>query len=275
MKSIVSILCAAALALTLTACSKKDGANAEPKSGNAQSATSLPNPFQLDPSKPILVQALNQAYFGWQGKTVTLVGYPDTFFEEEELKEAKTIKLTGAAGDKKPLFECALAQPLSAKLSKKKTITVKGKYNKIFGKVGTSGYYAILTDCQVIANDEPMPPAAQVTAFSMKEADKVAAASLFAGITAWEGKEISVTGYYVATTKSSSQYGSSIRIDLVGENKGLAEVSDKMMKFSCYTQSDFTADLDKARKENKPVIIKGKLEDFMGEPQLQKSILVK
>jgi len=217
-----SLLCATVFLLTLTACGgKKDGATAETKSGTTQSSATLPNPFQIDPSKPISVQALNQAYLGWQNKTVTVVGYPNTFFEEEDLKDAKTIKLTGASGDKLTLFECELAQPLTAKLSKKKAITIQGKYSKMFGPVGKA--IAILSDCKIIANDEPMPAAAQVTAFGIKETDKISAASLFSGLTAWEGKEISVTGYYGGTTKSNNQYGSSIRVDLLPENKGTLE----------------------------------------------------
>lgn len=262
------------LLFALAACGgKKDSATADKTDAVAQ--TALPNPFQLDPSKPLTILALNRAYLGWQDKTVTVVGYPDTFFEEEDLKDAKALKLTGAPGDKKPLFQCDLAQPLTAKLSKKKTITIQGKYSKIFGKVGASGYYAILTDCKALANEEPLPAAAQVTAAGLKASDKVAASSLFQGITAWEGKEVAITGYYAATAKSNNQYGSSIRVDLLGENKGLLEVKDKMMKFSCYMQTDVSADLEKARAENKPVVIKGKLEDFMGEPRLQKAVLVK
>jgi hypothetical protein len=269
---IFGLVCA--IGLSFSGCGKKEEKSNKPTVASTASTSApsavdekkLPNPYQFDPAKPIPVQELHTAYFGWKNKTISVVGYPDTFFDTEDFNN-KTLKLTGGAGDKKVLFSCEFPQNYSAKLAKAKTITIKGKFDQVF-----LGQYVVLTECSVLANDEAMPDVKSITAFNISD-NKVGATALSEGIRAWDGKDVSVAGFYVGTTTSTTKSGKTIRVDLLPENKGLA---NSKVLVSCNMKTDETDAFKAAQAAQKPVVVKGKIiEPYSNKVVLENVELIK
>lgn len=182
-------------------------------------------PDQLDENKVIPVGDLKRAYFAWNGKTVSIYGYPSYMADKGSI--TRDISLTPAPFSRYVLT-CELAAPIA------ETQGMRDKPMVLKGIVKDSPYDTVnLGGCQLVSSGETatVPPAPDIAA------DKpMNAAEFVKAYNAWKGKKVTVSGNYHSTTTSTTAYGKTIRVDLTDAqgNKAVgaefeADPSDKLV----------------------------------------------
>ncbi len=166
----------------------------------------------LDPSlitadTPVSAAALYQAYYAWDGKKVTLEGYPripyiDTMVVEDELE------LVAAPGDREALAVIAFTDFPGTTVRSDQLVTVSGNIE-----------YSWTGDLQlvdgVIIEGAPQAQSGISTSPYVYDGETpILIGEFFEMFNVWLGRDVIVEGYYHSTTTSSSSYGSSVRVDL-------------------------------------------------------------
>ncbi len=160
-------------------------------------------PDKIDESKAIAVGDLKRAYFAWNGKTVSVYGYPSYMADKGTIQ--KEISLTPAPFARWVL-SCELAAPVT------ETPGLRDKPMVLKGVVKDSPYDTVnLGSCQLVSSGEnaTVPAGIQVGAEQVMNA-----AEFVQAYNAWKGKKVTVSGSYHSTTTSTTAYGKTIRVDL-------------------------------------------------------------
>ena len=170
----------------------------------------------LDPSlitanTPVNVVALYEAYFAWDGKEVTLEGYPripyiDTMIVEDELE------LVAQPGDREALATITFTDFPGVTVRTDQLVTVSG----------TVEYYWTgdlqLVDGAII-EDAPQAQSGIVTSpYVYDRETPILISEFFDMFNVWSGREIIVEGNYHSTTTSTTSYGVTERVDLSDPN---------------------------------------------------------
>lgn len=170
----------------------------------------------LDPSlitadTPISAVALYESYFIWDGKTVTLEGYPripyiDTMIVEDELE------LVAQPGDREALATIAFTDIPGITVRSDQLVTVSG----------TVEYYWTgdieLVDGSIVDNPAPAQPGMITSPYVYDGDTPILVGEFFDMFNAWAGREVTVEGYYHSTTTSTTSYGVTVRVDLSDPN---------------------------------------------------------
>ncbi|MCP5052674.1 MAG: hypothetical protein GY940_36235 [bacterium] len=170
-----------------------------------QGKTAL-TPDMVDVNRPIPVSVLNAALTAWQGKEVTVVGYPDFFFEEGSIR--KWLKLRGTAEGKEKLIECNMVEEDNERFSRKIPVAITGvikdwRYEMVR-----------LVKCRLTAKGDKAKVTAKADPYSVDVSKPMAAVDFFKNVKGWQGKEVTVIGQYHSTTTSRLKSGDIIRVDL-------------------------------------------------------------
>jgi len=177
------------------------------KRGKAGSAVATTKggltPETLDESKVVAVADLKQAYFAWNGKMVSVYGYPSYMVDKGVIQ--KEISLTPAPFARWVL-SCELAAPIT------ETAGMRDKPMVLKGVVKESPYDTVaLGSCQLVSSGETTTVAAQI---ANSPEQVMNAAEFVKAYNAWKGKKVTVSGNYHSTTTSTNAYGKTIRVDL-------------------------------------------------------------
>jgi len=166
----------------------------------------------LDPSlitadTPVSAAALYQAYYAWDGKKVTLEGYPripyiDTMIVEDELE------LVAEPGDREALAAITFTDFPGITVRSDQLVTVSG----------TIEYYWTgdlqLVDGVIIEGAPQAQSGIATSPYVYDGETPILIGEFFEMFNVWLGRDVIVEGYYHSTTTSSSSYGSSVRVDL-------------------------------------------------------------
>ena len=103
-------------------------------------------PSDVDINQPIPVGKLNEAFFAWEGKEVTVIGYCDIMFSYGSVKNE--VKLVCNPDSSTQLVFCELlADYEGEKVEQTTTIVVKGKID------GTRFDAVSLKECEIVSSN--------------------------------------------------------------------------------------------------------------------------
>jgi len=216
------------------------------------------DPNSIDLNKPIPVADLKEAFFAWDGKEVTVIGYCDVMFSYGSVKNE--VKLVGSPDSSNALVRCALTADYEGeKVEQSTPIVVKGIIDgSFFGSVE-------LKDCEIVSVGGEIKEVNKLNPENLP-ADPIAVQNLKDAYFAWIDKEVSVIGYYNSTTTSTTSYGVTIRVDLADPASGEKAVGCRMIE-------EPPTDLSNNRND---VVIKGIIkEEAFGNVLMEECELVK
>jgi hypothetical protein len=165
------------------------------------------DPALITADTPVSAAALYQAYYAWDGKIITLEGYPRIPYIDTMVVEDK-LELVAAPGDREALATFSFTDFPGITVRTDQLVTVSG----------TVEYYWTgdlkLVD-GVIIEDAPQALSGIATSPYVYDGETpMLIGEFFEMFNVWLGRDVIVEGYYHSTTTSSSSYGSSIRVDL-------------------------------------------------------------
>jgi hypothetical protein len=159
-------------------------------------------PDKLNPEQVISVADLKKAYFAWNGKTVSVYGYPQYLIDQGMIQ--KEISLMPAPFSKWVL-NCSLAVPVAETGLRDKPVVLQGV-------VQESPYDMVnLGGCKLVSAGEI---ATVAPTLDIKPEQPMNAVDFVKTYNAWKGKKVTVSGNYHSTTTSTTAYGKTIRVDL-------------------------------------------------------------
>ena len=161
------------------------------------------------PATPVAAGDLRDAYFHWNGATVTFAGYPDTFFEEEDWSRVSAFTATGQK-DAQVLVECDFAAPAPAGTASRTTAAVvRGTVTGRTWATRDGVPMLQLDDCALVAGADPAAAAGDPWAL---DGTPVPIQALYDAALGWQGRTVQVVGRYDSSTYSSA--GDTQRHDL-------------------------------------------------------------
>ncbi len=247
-----SALLATAVMFVLAGC----GGEPQQDEGQATAEGTPPSEIVTTAAKPktpdtgtMTAEELHTAYFtaadAWKGQTVTLTGYPSAFSDKVTI--GGKVSLLDAEGSKKVVVECNLAEKSTDVLLKAETVTVSGEIDRVFGQ-GTDRQAIVLKNGQVVATGQPI--AADKTPSPGQAGTAFGAKAFYDKYFEWEGKEVTVTGYYHSHTTSTNKFGKSYRVDLTAGPGGSKLIG-------CEMPAEPPAEIAQQRNG---VVVKGKVD---------------
>ncbi|GAB4279529.1 MAG: hypothetical protein Kow0068_03530 [Marinilabiliales bacterium] len=161
---------------------------------------------EVDENTPVPVSDLFNAVFAWNGREVTVIGYCDVMFSYGTVKDE--VKLTEHPDSSKQLVYCELKEEYNGeKVEQSTPIVVKGIIDKQYFD-GIS-----LKDCEIVSVGGEIKPCKQLNPNSLPE-NPIFVADLHKAYFALYDKKVTVVGHYFSTTTSTTDYGTTVRIDL-------------------------------------------------------------
>ena len=158
------------------------------------------------PSTPVPAGDLRDAYHHWNGATVTVAGYPDTFRDTEPW--SRVSELTGTPEDDDPvLVDCDFASPPEGDAARAELAVVRGTFTgRSWATIGNVPVIQ-MKDCTVV----PGGAAATGDPWTL-DGTPVPIQQLYDAVVGWQGKKVQVVGAYDSSTHSSA--GDTQRHDL-------------------------------------------------------------
>ncbi len=162
------------------------------------------DPEAVTPDVAVGTWALNEAYFAWMGKEVTLVAYPYIWYGEDVVVE-DDLRLVADPESTDELATAIFDEALNLTVMRGDIIAVRGIVEEGWtGPELTGAVFVDAPDAFVRIETSPWAYAGEpVPVDQFNEMFNV-----------WMGKEVTVEGYYHSTTTSTTDYGTTIRIDL-------------------------------------------------------------
>lgn len=164
------------------------------------------DPSLVTPETPVTAWALNEAFFAWDSTEVTVAGYPYIFYGDSTTIEDE-IALTAAPGSEEELVTVVFATPPNVTVAGDQIIACKG-----VGVLSWTG--------EVEVGDAEMAEApasleqVETSPYAYDGETPIPAEQLAELYNTWIGREVTVEGYYHSTTTSTTDYGTTIRVDL-------------------------------------------------------------
>ncbi|MEN8207799.1 MAG: hypothetical protein ABFR50_00960 [Candidatus Fermentibacteria bacterium] len=209
----------------------------------------------LDPSlitaeTPVTAAALYQAFYAWDGKKITLEGYPYIMYMKDTMVVDDEIELIAELGSRDVLATALFTDSCGETVWADQLVTVSGTI-----EYSWTGDIAIVD--AVIESDAPPAEQDIITSPYIYDGNTpILVAEFYEMFNVWLGKEVIVEGYYHSTTTSSSSYGSSIRVDL-------ADPDDTYSKYvACEMAAEIPEETNAVMIENRAgTQIRGTIED--------------
>ena len=162
------------------------------------------DPETVEPGDIISAQALNEAFFAWEGKEVTLAAYPYIWYGDSTIVEDE-LRLVIEPESTDELARANFDENSGEVVYRGHIVALRGTFEAgFFGPELNSASFVNppenlewIETSPYIYDGEPIP----VDQFS----------AIYAP---WEGKEVIVEGYYHSTTTSTLSSGVIVRVDL-------------------------------------------------------------
>jgi hypothetical protein len=162
------------------------------------------DPAIVTPDVAVDAWALNEAYFAWMGKEVTLVAYPYIWYSDDTVVEDE-LRLVADPESTDELATACFDEPQNRTLMRGEIISVRGIVQEGWNGPELTG--AIFIDPpESFERVETSPWVYDVEAIPVDQFSEM--------FNVWMGKEVTVKGYYHSRTTSTTDYGITIRIDL-------------------------------------------------------------
>jgi hypothetical protein len=196
------------------------------------------DPSMITPDRPVSAVALYNAYFAWNGKPVTVVGFPYIPYMRDTLSVETDLELIIDPASDERLASVTFAAPVNAIVNKGDLLAVSGTV-----EMSWTG------DLEII--DAVMAPAPAsferivTSPYAYDGVTPIPVDQLAEMVFALIGKEVTVEGYYNSTTTSTTDYGVTVRVDL-------ADISDDWTKLvGCEMAGEIPAASDTAMSMNR------------------------
>jgi len=162
------------------------------------------DPAMVTSDVAVGTRALNEAYFAWVGKEVTLVAYPYIRYGEEVVVEDR-LRLVDDPESTDELATAIFDEPVNRTVMRGEIIAVRGIVEEGFtGPELTGAVFVDAPDAFERIETSPWVYAGEpIPVDQFNEMFNV-----------WIGKEVTVEGHYHSSTTSTTDYGVTIRIDL-------------------------------------------------------------
>ena len=162
------------------------------------------DPETVTPDIAVDAWALHDSYFAWMGKEVTLVAYPYIWYGDDTVVEDE-LRLVADPESTDELATAIFDEPLNRTVMRGEIISVRGIVEE--GWRGPELAGAVFIDPpDAFVRIETSPWVYTVEPIPVDQFNEM--------FNAWIGKEVTVEGYYHSTTTSTTDYGTTIRIDL-------------------------------------------------------------
>ncbi len=162
------------------------------------------DPAAVTPDVAVGTWALNEAYFAWIGKEVTLVAYPYIWYGEDTVVEGD-LRLVADPESTDELATAIFDEPLNLTVMRGEIIAVRGIVEEGWTGPELTG---------VVFVDAPDAFERVETSPWVYDGEPIPVDQFNEMFNVWIGKEVTVDGYYHSTTTSTTDYGVTIRIDL-------------------------------------------------------------
>jgi hypothetical protein len=174
------------------------------------------SPDDIDPDEPIAAGDLHAAYFAWDDQPVTVGGYLWIFGSMRSSASLDDrIELIAAPGDEQKLLECAMQNVPDQKVGREEPLVVQGTYAGFTTATRDGSPKLQLKDCELVSVGEAFEADTPATP---GQAQPIPVEALYAAVTGWQGKTVTVAGYYKGSTYSSAS--DKTRIDLKADRLG-------------------------------------------------------
>ncbi|MCD4702524.1 MAG: hypothetical protein K8S24_11775 [Candidatus Aegiribacteria sp.] len=162
------------------------------------------DPATVTPDVAVGTWALNEAYFAWIGKEVTLVAYPYIWYGEDVVVE-DDLRLVADPESTDELATANFDEPLNLTVMRGEIIAVRGIVEDGWNGPELAG--AVFVDApDAFVRVETSPWAYAGEPIPVDQFNEM--------FNVWTGKEVTVEGHYHSSTTSTTDYGVTIRIDL-------------------------------------------------------------
>jgi hypothetical protein len=164
------------------------------------------DPDQVAAETPVQARALKEAYFAWDSMEVTVAGYPYIFYGDSTTLEEE-ITLKASPESEEELVTVIFEEPPNVTVAGTDLVAARG-----------TGVLSWTGDLEVTGAEPTEPPeelvAVETSPYVYDGVTPIPAAQLAELYTGWVGREVTVEGYYHSTTTSTTDYGTTIRVDL-------------------------------------------------------------
>lgn len=162
------------------------------------------DPATLSPDVAVGTWALSESYFAWVGKEVTLVAYPYIWYGEDVVVEDE-LRLVDDPESTDELATAIFDEPLNQTVTRGEIIAVRGIVEE--GWTGPELTGAVFVDApDAFVRVETSPWTYDGEPIPVDQFNEM--------FNVWIGKEVTVQGHYHSSTTSTTDYGTTIRIDL-------------------------------------------------------------
>ncbi|MCD4846995.1 MAG: hypothetical protein K8R76_02255 [Candidatus Aegiribacteria sp.] len=162
------------------------------------------NPAMVTPDVAVDAWELNDSYFAWMGKEITLVAYPYIWYGDDTVVEDE-LRLVADPESTDELATAIFNEPLNKTVMRGEIISVRGIVEEGWNGPELTG--AVFIDPpESFERVETSPWVYTVEPIPVDQFSEM--------FNVWMGKEVTVEGYYHSTTTSTTDYGTTIRIDL-------------------------------------------------------------
>jgi hypothetical protein len=166
------------------------------------------DPAVITAETPVNAAALYEAYFIWDGKQVTLEGYPYIPYRAESLIVEDEIELITEPGSTERLATLTFPDAAGTVVRADQPITA----------AGTVEYYWTgdiqIADCEMLEDMPAAEPGLVTSPYVYDGITPILVGEFYEMFNAWMGRELIVDGYYHSTTTSTTSYGVTVRVDL-------------------------------------------------------------
>jgi hypothetical protein len=221
----------------------------------AEKSSGKLTPNQIKPDEAIPVDELNEVVFAWQQvEEVYVTGYCDFFFDKGKIDN--DVSLLYELDSDQVVIDCSMKEIYDEEFDKSIPVSIKGKIEgERFGRLQ-------LIDCELVEKGIELPAKGKYIDPFVYGGENISVKDFYDSYYGWMDKEVSVIGYYKSTTTSTTDYGTTVRIDLSGETN----------EAKCRLKEDYEAP---EIEDREGVIIKGIIKgDFFGEVLLEECELV-
>lgn len=221
----------------------------------AEKSSGKLTPDKVNPDEAIPVDELNEVVFAWQQvEEVYITGYCDFFFDKGKIDN--DVSLLYELGSEEIVIDCSMKEVYDEEFDKTIPVSIKGRIDgERFGRLQ-------LIDCELVEKAVELPATGKYIDPFVYEGQNIAVKDFHDSYYAWMDIEVSVIGRYKSTTTSTTSYGTTVRIDLSGENN----------EAKCRLKEDYEAP---EIEDREGVIIKGIIKgDFFGDVLLEECELV-
>jgi hypothetical protein len=164
------------------------------------------DPSTVTPGTVVSASALYDSYFAWNGKQVTVAAYPYIWYGDSTVVE-DDLDLVADPESTDGLATAVFAEPPNVSVVKGELLVVTGTLERSWtGDIEITGAAMLEAPEQMVA--------VETSPYSYDGTTPIPVDELYEMVTAWDGKEVVVEGYYHSTTTSTTDYGTTVRVDL-------------------------------------------------------------